>query len=99
MPEHSLPYEPRPVDTSGVKLTEDILQLTESLAKNTHDVWASRRMAEGWHYGPRRDDPRKENPSLVPYDELPESEKEYDRDTALETLRAIIALGYRVEKG
>jgi ryanodine receptor 2 len=82
-----------------VKLTDDILDLTELLARNAHDIWACQRLADGWRYGPRRDDARKEHPSLVPYEELPESEKEYDRSTALETLKAMIARGYRVEKG
>jgi len=91
-------YEPRPIDTSGVNLTADILELTELLAGNAHDLWARQRMAEGWRYGPQRDDARKEHPSLVPYEELSESEKEYDRQAAMETLKGIIALGYRIEK-
>jgi hypothetical protein len=82
-----------------VKLTDDILELTELLARNAHDVWARQRLADGWRHGPQRDDARKEHPSLVPYEELSESEKEYDRSTALETLKAMIAMGYRVEKG
>src|SRR2546423_776592 len=71
-------YCPVPLDTSHVCLTEDIRELTELLAKNTHEVWARQRLAEGWRYGPCRDDGRKEHPSLVPYDQLCESEKEYD---------------------
>jgi ryanodine receptor 2 len=77
---------------------EEILRLTELLAKNSHDIWAKRRIAEGWIFGPKRDDANKEHPDLVPYEELQESEKEYDRQTALQTLKAIIALGYRIEK-
>ncbi len=99
MAENPPPYEPRPIDTSQVKLSGDILELTELLARNAHDIWARQRLADGWRYGPRRDDARKEHPSLVPYEELSESEKEYDRSTALETLKAMIAMGYRVEKG
>ena len=91
-------YEPVPLDTSDVVLSEEILALTELLAKNTHDVWARQRIAEGWRYGPQRDDVRKEHPGLVPYEELTDSEKEYDRNTALKTLQAIIALGYRIER-
>ena len=91
-------YEPKPIDTSGVTLTDEIIELTERLAENTHDLWAMQRMAEGWRYGPRRDDTAKEHPDLVPYGDLPDSEKEYDRKTAMETLKAIIALGYRIEK-
>lgn len=98
MPEDPHSYEPRPVDTSSVKLTDDILQLTELLARNTHEIWARQRFADGWQHGLKRDDARKEHPSLVPYGMLPESEKEYDRDAALETLKAIIALGWRIAK-
>jgi hypothetical protein len=92
-----LSYKPEPIDTTGVKLSDDIVELTELLAKNAHDIWARQRMADGWRYGPERSDARKEHPSLLPYEELTESEKEYDRNAAIETLKAIIALGYRIE--
>jgi hypothetical protein len=91
-------YEPKPIPTSDVHLSPEIEELIERLAKNTHDVWAQLRLAEGWTYGPRRDDQKKVHPCLVPYEQLPESEKEYDRQTAREALRVIIALGYRIEK-
>jgi hypothetical protein len=91
-------YEPRPIDTEHVTLTPEILQLTERLAENAHDHWAQQRLTGGWTYGAERNDPQKKHPCLVPYGQLPDSEKEYDRKAALETLRAIIALGYRIEK-
>ncbi len=91
-------YMPSPINTSGVSLSEDLLELTELLAKNAHDLWAAQRISEGWRYGPKRDDKRKNHPDLVPYERLLESEKEYDRIAAMETLRAIIALGFRIEK-
>ena len=91
-------YTPAPIDTKGVQLPADILALAEALATNTHDVWAQGRIQQGWIYGPVRDDAAKTHPCLVPYDELPESEKEYDRATALETLRMIMKLGYRINK-
>jgi len=91
-------YEPQPIDTSSVSLTPEVLELRELLAENAHDHWALQRMADGWTYGPQRDDDRKRHPCLVPYEELPESEKEYDRNAAIETLKAILALGYRIEK-
>ena len=92
-------YDPRPIKTDDVTLPPEILErLTERLAENAHDVWARERMAQGWTYGPKRDDTRKHHPCLVPYAELPESEKVHDRNTALATLRAIVALGYRIEK-
>jgi RyR domain len=90
-------YEPRPIDTSAIELSADLLELTEKLAENAHDNWARRRLSEGWTWGPARDDAAKKHPDLVSYNELQEPEKHYDRDTAMETLRAIVALGYRIE--
>ena len=91
-------YQPKPVDTSGIELPAELLKLTETVAENVHDVWAAGRIAEGWTFGEKRDDVQKLHPCLVPYSELPESEKEYDRKTALDTLKLITALGYRIEK-
>lgn len=91
-------YQPKPIDSSGVVLSKTVLDLTELLAENAHDIWAQQRMKDGWKYGPRRDDTLMEHPCLIPYAELPESEKEYDRNVAIETLKAIIALGYKIEK-
>jgi class 3 adenylate cyclase len=90
-------YKPRPIDTSGVTLPEEVLELTELLAKNTHEIWARQRVSERWRYGAERNDERLEHPGLVPYEELSEVEKQYDRNTALETLKTIISLGYRIE--
>jgi hypothetical protein len=89
-------YQPNPLNTDHVELTPEIRDLTELLAKNTHDIWARQRLSDGWRYGPRRDDALKEHPCLVPYEELSETEKQYDRNTALETLKMIMALGYRL---
>ncbi|HEX9918752.1 MAG TPA: RyR domain-containing protein, partial [Pyrinomonadaceae bacterium] len=90
-------YNPRPIDTSRVTLSEDVLELTELLAKNTHENWARQRLSEHWRYGAQRDDERLEHPGLVSYEELSEVEKQYDRNTALETLKTILSLGYRIE--
>lgn len=94
--EEPRPYRPRPTDTSDVVLPRDVADLTELLARNTHENWARQRLADGWRWGPSRDDARREHPCLVPYEELPEAEKEYDRRTALETVRLILALGFRI---
>jgi hypothetical protein len=92
-------YVPKPIDTSRVELPKEIHDLVERLAEHNHDTWAQQRMADGWTYGPQRDDARKQNPDLVPYADLPDTEKEYDRQTAIGILKAIVALGYRIEKG
>ncbi len=91
-------YIPKPYDVSGVELSEELLRLSERIAENVHEVWAAGRLAEGWTLGPKRDDEMKQTPCLVPYAELPESEKEFDRNTAMNTLRLVVALGYRIEK-
>lgn len=90
-------YTPSPIDTSDVTLPEDILSLAEKLAENTHEVWALGRVNDGWTYGEKRDDAAKKHPCLIPYDELPDSEKEYDRSTAMETLKLILKLGFKIE--
>ena len=89
---------PRPVDTTSVNLSADLLELTEKIAENVHENWAAGRIKEGWVYGAERNDQAKTTPCLVPYDQLSESEKEYDRNTAMETLKLIVALGYKIEK-
>lgn len=91
-------YIPKPIDTSDIELSEELMKLTEEMAKNVHDVWSAGRIADGWTWGPKRDDEKKENPCLVPYEELPESEKEYDRNTSIETLKLILSLGFKVER-
>ena len=91
-------YIPKPIDTSDVVLSDELLILTEKLAENTHDVWAQGRVSQGWTYGEKRDDALKQTPCLVSYEELTEVEKEYDRNTALETLKLILKLGYKIER-
>lgn len=91
-------YIPDPLDISAVELDSGLLELTELLARNIHDVWARQRFSEGWTYGSERNDRTKQHPGLVPYEELPDTEKVYDRNTALETLKVIRLLGYEVTK-
>ncbi len=91
-------YQPKPFDTGHVQLPPQLLELTEVIAKNVHENWSQGRLEEGWVYGEQKDDLRKTTPCLVPYEQLPESEKEFDRNTAMQTLKLIVALGYRIEK-
>lgn len=80
------------------ELPEELQALAEELAEHVHEVWAAGRIAEGWTYGPSRDDAGKTHPCLVPYSQLPEFEKDYDRRTSLETIRFILSAGFRIEK-
>lgn len=91
-------YRPRPIDTSAVELPPSVTELAELLARNAHEVWAAGRMQQGWRYGSVRDDERKLHPDLIPYEELPEGEKTFDRQTAMETLRVLLALGYTISR-
>lgn len=91
-------YIPNPIDTQHVVLPEEAAHLAELLAKNTHEVWAKGRIEEGWRYGPKRNDSLKETPCLVPYQDLTELEKSYDRNTSLEVLKVLYALGYEIVK-
>ena len=98
MKENKLDYIPEPMDLSLVDLPESLIQLSERIAENVHEVWAKARIDEGWTYGEKRDDIHKKHPCLVPYDELPEEEKEYDRNTAMNTIKIVKKLGFRIEK-
>ena len=91
-------YVPQPVDTSDVQLPVELNELVEKMARNVHEVWAQSRMDQGWVYGPERSDTLKTHPCLIPYEDLPEVEKAYDRDTALGTLKLICKLGFKIGK-
>lgn len=91
-------YTPKPIDLSDVELTEDLNELREAIAENAHEVWAVERVAQGWSYGPQRDDSKKENPCMVPYSQLPDSEKRFDREMAMNTLKLLTKLGYDIVK-
>ena len=91
-------YEPKPIDTSGVELPEELAELRELLAENSHDHWALQKMSQGYEYGPETSDALKTHADLIPYSQLSESKKEYDRRSAMETLKGILALGFRISK-
>jgi len=94
----STPYSPHPIDTTDVELPDELKQLVEQLAHQVHEQWSTGRLAEGWTYGPERNDELKQHPHLIEYDELPESEKDYDRNTAVATLKLIMKLGWSIKK-
>ena len=91
-------YIPQPIDTTGVELPAELEQLVEQMSKNVHEVWADTRIKQGWTYGAQRNDELKTHPCLVPYEALPESEKVYDRNTSIDTLKFIIKQGFRIIK-
>jgi len=91
-------YIPQPADLSDIELPEELMALSEALSKNVHEVWAASRISEGWTYGPKRDDSKRETPCLVSYEALPEEEKAYDRNTAMNTIKYILSQGFEISK-
>ena len=91
-------YTPQPIDTTDVKLPEELEQLVEQMSKNVHEVWAETRIKQGWSFGEQRNDELKTHPCLVPYEDLPEEEKEYDRNTSVGTLKLIMKLGFNISQ-
>ena len=91
-------YTPSPLNTENITLPDNLTELTEAMARNVHEVWAATRMAQGWTYGVKRDDAEKKHPCLVPYDELSEDEKTFDRNTSVETVKLILKLGFKISK-
>lgn len=92
-------YNPQPIETKGVVLPEELAELAEDIAKNVHEVWSEGRMKDGWTYGEERNDTAKKHPCLVPYEELSEEEKEYDRNTSIETIKLILKMGFKITRG
>ena len=91
-------YTPQPIDTSDVELPVELEKLVEEMSKNVHELWAETRIKQGWKYGEQRNDELKTHPSLVPYEDLPEEEKEYDRNTSIGTLKLIMKLGFNINQ-
>jgi ryanodine receptor 2 len=91
-------YTPQPIDTTDVELPKELEQLVEEMSKNVHEVWAETRIKQGWKYGEQRNDELRTHPCLVPYEDLPEVEKEYDRNTFVGTLKLIMKLGFKISQ-
>ena len=91
-------YEPYPINLDDVILDEDLAELQEAIAENAHEIWAKARTDQGWSYGPERNDAKKETPDMIPYCNLPESEKLYDREMAMQTLKLVKKLGFEIKR-
>ena len=91
-------YEPSPIGLDDVELSEDLSELQEAIAENAHEIWAKNRRDQGWSYGLERNDQKKETPDMIPYCNLPESEKLYDREMAMQTLKLVKKLGFEIVK-
>ena len=91
-------YEPSPIGLDDVELSDDLSELQEAIAENAHEIWAKNRRDQGWSYGPERNDQKKETPDMIPYCNLPETEKLYDREMAMQTLKLVKKLGFEIVK-
>ena len=91
-------YTPQPICVDDIELSPELIELGEAIAENAHEIWAKNRMEEGWTWGKERNDSLRQTPVMVPYSNLPESEKEYDRKMAMQTLRLVQKMGYRIVK-
>lgn len=91
-------YVPKPEDTSNVVLSKEILDINEIIAKNTHENWAKNKLDDGWIYGKVLDEDKRTHPCLVEYEELSEEDKDYDRTTAIETIKLLVKMGYKITK-
>lgn len=91
-------YNPEPIPTGHISLSDEILNLVEVLAENAHDIWALKRLKDKWTLGPERDDEKRQHPCLVPYQQLPPEEQDYDREMVMESIRAMHALGFTISR-
>ena len=91
-------YTPKPIDTTDIQLPEELNSLLEAMAKNVHEIWAQERINQGWTYGEKHNDVLKQHPCLIAYEDLPEEEKVYDRNTSIETLKLILKLGFKISR-
>ncbi|XP_035793570.1 ryanodine receptor-like isoform X10 [Anopheles albimanus] len=90
-------YNPQPIDTSMVQLTNDLNQIVQKFSEHYHDAWASRKLENGWTYGDQWSDTNKTHPRLKPYNTLSEYERERYREPVRESLKGLLALNWRIE--
>jgi hypothetical protein len=85
---------PSPADGATVSFTDAEV---ETLAQMEHERWNEAKRRQGYRYGPVRSDvPPKAHPFLIPWDELPESEKDKDRDPSREIPQFLGSVGFHV---
>lgn len=90
-------YKPAPLDLSGIELTGRVEELIELLAENTHNVWSSERISQGWTYAVSDDPLNRRSPHLVPYSFVDPLIKKANMDTAADTVRTLLAYGYLLD--
>lgn len=91
-------WQPQPIDTSGIEIPEPVRAVRETLSRQAHDIWDAKRLADGWTHGEARDDDRRTHPNLVPYEDLDDRDRSYDRELIDGTIRLLLKLGFRIER-
>ena len=76
-------------------LPPELWNLVELLAAEVHAEWVRLKRAEGWEFG-APDPQAHRHPDLVPYDELSEKAKDFDRASVVATMQALVRLGYDI---
>lgn len=94
-------YHPLPIDLNDISLSPELLQLTDTIAENAHDVWAVRKKRENpqLEYAPLNENGEEQpgyNHYFRPYSELSDKDKQPDIDMALTTIKLLKRLGYRL---
>ncbi|KAL4003146.1 RIH domain family protein [Acanthocheilonema viteae] len=90
------PFVPKPIDISTVVLPHFAMEIHEKLAENLHELWAMRKIELGWNYGEVRDERTRRHPCLTSFQQLPQNEKTYNINLAIDTMKTIEALRYHM---
>uniref|UniRef100_A0A6I8P2E1 Ryanodine receptor 2 n=1 Tax=Ornithorhynchus anatinus TaxID=9258 RepID=A0A6I8P2E1_ORNAN len=91
-------FNPQPVDTSNITIPEKLEYFINKYAEHSHDKWSMEKLANGWIYGEIYSDSSKVQPLMKPYKLLSEKEKEIYRWPIKESLKTMLAWGWRIER-
>nr|XP_037842109.1 ryanodine receptor 2 isoform X4 [Chlorocebus sabaeus] len=91
-------FNPQPVDTSNITIPEKLEYFINKYAEHSHDKWSVDKLANGWIYGEIYSDSSKVQPLMKPYKLLSEKEKEIYRWPIKESLKTMLAWGWRIER-
>ncbi|XP_066971322.1 ryanodine receptor isoform X24 [Macrobrachium rosenbergii] len=91
------PYNPMPIDTTGVELSTDIATLLDKFSEHYHDAWASRKLENGWSYSDTYTFEEKGHPRLKPYLMLSDYERERYKEPVRDALKALLAINWNIE--
>ncbi|XP_053461566.1 ryanodine receptor 2 isoform X1 [Nycticebus coucang] len=91
-------FNPQPVDTSNITIPEKLEYFINKYAEHSHDKWSMDKLANGWIYGEIYSDSSKVQPLMKPYKLLSEKEKEIYRWPIKESLKTMLAWGWRIER-